>query len=147
MAARHSPCVLHGSGPCQAALPRPHEELAAACQPVSHLERTPAAAQTFQRGHPDANPAQGLGNGLQAAPWSERITMFFPSLSAFFKLLNPSRSLVHSSGALTLAFEAPRANNENDEADQAGLLLCPVLSWVRPPLHLCSGWSAPPETG
>lgn len=59
--------------------------------------------------------------------------MFFPSLSAFFKLLNPSRSLVHSSGALTLAFEA---NNENNEADQAGLLLCPVLSWVSPPLHL-----------
>lgn len=54
--------------PCQVALPRPHEELAAACQPVSHLERAPAAAQTFQRGQADANPAHGLGNQAAGNP-------------------------------------------------------------------------------
>lgn len=63
--------------PCQAALPRPHEELAEACQAVSHLERVPAAAQTFQRGHADANPAQGLGNRAAGSSWSESATVSF----------------------------------------------------------------------
>lgn len=63
--------------PCQAALPRPHEELAEACQAVSHLERAPAAAQTFQRGHADANPAQGLGNRAAGSPWSESAMVSF----------------------------------------------------------------------
>lgn len=64
--------------PRQAALPRPHEELAAACQPVSHLERAPAAAQTFQRGHADANPTQGLGNQAAGKP-----TVRKPQVSPF----------------------------------------------------------------
>lgn len=71
-AARHSPCVLHG-GPAQTA-----RGAGRACQPVSHLERAPAAAQTFQRGRADASPARGLGNELQAAPWPESV-MALPS--------------------------------------------------------------------
>lgn len=48
---------------------------------------SPAAAQTFQRGHADANPAQGLGNRAAGSPWSESASFLF--LSTFKRLLNP----------------------------------------------------------
>lgn len=105
----------------------------------------PGCSPDIPEGTSRRQSCPGLGKPGCRQPRGQNASQCFslPCL-AFFKLLNPSRSLVHSLGALTLAFEA---NNENDEADQAGLLLCPVLSWVSPPLHLCSGRSPPPETG
>lgn len=77
------PPMLVGGPPGTASLPRPHEELAVACQAVSHLEQAPAAAQTFQRGHADANPAHGLGNRAAGSPVVRKCHSVFPSLSTF----------------------------------------------------------------
>lgn len=54
-----------------------------ACQPGSHLEQAPAAAQTFQRGHADADPAHGLGNRAAGSLVVRKCRSVFPSLSTF----------------------------------------------------------------
>lgn len=123
-AARHSQCVLHG-GPAPTA-----RGDGRACQPVSHLERAPAAAQTFQRGHETPIPPRAWETSCRQPRGQGASWRYLPVHAS--DVASPSAESSPLVWGLDPDVQGPPWPGMNVSPGRAGRRLrAPSLSWVK----------------